>query len=131
MTAMIEIRDLGKSVTLHDQGRAAIPVMEGAALTVTAGECVGLTGVSGAGTSTLMWMVWGNCLAQSGAIRLAGVDVAWAEPREIMALRRGTLGYVSQFPRVVPRVPTLLVVAEPLPVLGVARDEGVRLRVAA
>jgi alpha-D-ribose 1-methylphosphonate 5-triphosphate synthase subunit PhnL len=39
----------------------------------------------------------------------------------VIALRRGTLGYVSQFLRVVPRVPTLEVVAEPLLILGVAR----------
>jgi alpha-D-ribose 1-methylphosphonate 5-triphosphate synthase subunit PhnL len=41
----------------------------------------------------------------------------------VIALRRGTLGYVSQFLRVVPRVPTLDVVAEPLLTLGVARAD--------
>ena len=49
------------------------------------------------------------------------LDVARAAPREIIRLRRETLGYVSQFLRVVPRVPTLDVVAEPLLVLGMAR----------
>ena len=48
---------------------------------------------------------------------------AKAAPREIIALRRGTLGYVSQFLRVVPRVPTVDVVAEPLLTLGVGADE--------
>jgi alpha-D-ribose 1-methylphosphonate 5-triphosphate synthase subunit PhnL len=54
---------------------------------------------------------------------VGAVDVAQAAPREIIALRREVLGYVSQFLRVVPRVPTLEVVAEPLLVLGVARAE--------
>ena len=107
---MIEIRNLSKSFTLHNQGSAVLPVMAGAALTVAPGECVGLIGNSGAGKSTLMRMVWGNYLAASGSIRVGELDVASAEPRQIIRLRRDTLGYVSQFLRVVPRVPTLDVV---------------------
>ncbi len=123
MTAMIEVRGLGKSFTLHNQGGAVIPVMADVELSVRSGECVGLTGTSGSGKSTLMRMIWGNYLAQAGSIRVGQVDVARAEPRDIIALRRGTLGYVSQFLRVVPRVPTVEVVAEPLLVLGTARSE--------
>ena len=116
---MIEICDLAKSFTLHKQNSAVIPVMAGANLQVAAGECVGLIVASGAGKSTLMRMVWGNYLAASGTIHVGGVDVARATPREIIRLRRETLGYVSQFLRVVPRVPTVDVVAEPLLRLGV------------
>ncbi|OYU38292.1 MAG: phosphonate C-P lyase system protein PhnL [Pseudorhodobacter sp. PARRP1] len=120
---MIDIRNLGKSFTLHNQGAAVIPVMVGAHLHVGAGECVGLIGASGAGKSTLMRMVWGNYLAATGSIMVGGLDVAKAEPRQIVALRRQVLGYVSQFLRVVPRVPTLDVVAEPLLNLGVPGDQ--------
>jgi alpha-D-ribose 1-methylphosphonate 5-triphosphate synthase subunit PhnL len=119
---MIEIAGVGKTFTLHNQGGAVIEVMRGAALTVAPGECVGLVGASGAGKSTLMRMIWGNCLAGAGRIVVAGVDVARAAPREILALRRSRLGYVSQFLRVVPRVPTVDVVAEPLLALGLAED---------
>ncbi len=115
---MIEIDNLSKSFTLHNQGGAEIPVMAGASLRVAAGECVALTGASGAGKSTLMRMIYGNYLCQSGSIIVGGVDIARAEPREILALRREVLGYVSQFLRVVPRVPTLDVVAEPLLIVG-------------
>jgi alpha-D-ribose 1-methylphosphonate 5-triphosphate synthase subunit PhnL len=120
---MIRISGVSKNFTLHNQGGAVIPVMAGAGLAVEAGECVGLVGASGAGKSTLMRMVWGNYLAASGSIMVGGVDVARAAPREIIALRRRTLGYVSQFLRVVPRVPTLDVVAEPLRVVGVPEAE--------
>lgn len=120
---MITISNLSKSFTLHNQGSAVIPVMAGAALTVAPGECVGLIGNSGAGKSTLMRMVWGNYLAASGSIRVGALDVASAAPRQIIQLRRETLGYVSQFLRVVPRVPTLDVVAEPLRNLGVPTDQ--------
>lgn len=120
---MIEVRDLSKSFSLHNQGGAVIPVMAGACLTVKPGECVGLVGQSGAGKSTLMRMVYGNYLAAGGSIRVGGLDVTQAEPRQIIALRRQVLGYVSQFLRVVPRVPTIEVVAEPLLQLGVPVPE--------
>ena len=120
---MIEISNLSKRFILHNQGAAVIPVLAGAALTVAPGECVGLTGASGAGKSTLMRMVWGNYLAASGTIRVGTLDVARAAPREILQLRRRTLGHVSQFLRVVPRVATLDVVAEPLLTLGVPLDD--------
>lgn len=120
---MIRISGVSKNFTLHNQGGAVIPVMAGAELSVARGECVGLVGASGAGKSTLMRMVWGNYLAASGSIMVGDVDVARAAPREIIALRRSTLGYVSQFLRVVPRVPTLDVVAEPLLVLAVSPDQ--------
>jgi alpha-D-ribose 1-methylphosphonate 5-triphosphate synthase subunit PhnL len=119
---MIRIDNLSKAFTLHNQGGAVIPVMAGATLTVQPGECVGLTGPSGAGKSTLMRMVYGNYLAAGGSLHVGKVDVATASPRQIIALRRETLGYVSQFLRVVPRVPALDVVAEPLAGLGTAPE---------
>jgi alpha-D-ribose 1-methylphosphonate 5-triphosphate synthase subunit PhnL len=123
--AMIELDGVAKSFTLHNQGGATIRVMEAASLAVAPGECVALIGNSGAGKSTLMRMIYGNYLAAAGKVLVGGVDVARAEPREILALRRETLGYVSQFLRVVPRVPTREVVAEPLLALGVARAEAI------
>ncbi|WP_164645216.1 phosphonate C-P lyase system protein PhnL [uncultured Shimia sp.] len=119
---MIEIKNLSKTFTLHNQGGVIIPVMQGAELTVAPGKCVALTGASGAGKSTLMRMIYGNYLSAGGSILVGGVDVVTAEPREIMALRREVLGYVSQFLRVVPRVPTLDVVADPLLAVGVDSD---------
>ena len=120
---MIEIDDVAKSFTLHNQDGAVLPVISGASMTVLRGECVALVGASGAGKSTLMRMIYGNYTTQAGRILVGGVDVAQAEPRDILALRRNTLGYVSQFLRVVPRVPTLDVVAEPLLAVGVPEDE--------
>jgi alpha-D-ribose 1-methylphosphonate 5-triphosphate synthase subunit PhnL len=119
VTPMIAIDGLSKRFTLHNQGGASIPVMENAALTVLPGECVGLVGPSGAGKSTLMRMVYGNYRAAGGSLLVGNLDVARATARQIVALRRDTLGYVSQFLRVVPRVPTLDVVAEPLLALGI------------
>ncbi len=120
---MIRIENLAKEFVLHNQGSAVIPVMAGAHMTVARGECVALVGASGAGKSTLMRMIYGNYLCDGGSILVGDVDVAQASPRAIIALRREVLGYVSQFLRVVPRVPTVDVVAEPLLALGVAADQ--------
>jgi alpha-D-ribose 1-methylphosphonate 5-triphosphate synthase subunit PhnL len=120
---MIEISGVSKRFTLHNQGGAVIEVMRGADLSVAPGECVALTGPSGAGKSTLMRMMYGNYLAATGSIRVGGVDVARAAPREVLELRRTTLGYVSQLLRVIPRVPTLEVVAEPLLAVGTPEAE--------
>lgn len=120
---MIAVSDVSKKFILHNQGGAVLPVMNGASLAVAPGECVGLIGASGSGKSTLMRMIWGNYRVDQGSVLVAETDVATAEPREIIALRRSTLGYVSQFLRVVPRVPTLDVVAEPLLMLGTPEAE--------
>lgn len=124
---MIHVEELAKNFTLHNQGGAVIPVIAGAGFSVAPGECVALTGESGAGKSTVMRILYGNYLAQGGSVRIGGLDITRAEPREILALRRETLGYVSQFLRVVPRVPTREVVAEPLLATGTPRDEALGL----
>jgi alpha-D-ribose 1-methylphosphonate 5-triphosphate synthase subunit PhnL len=128
---IISVEGVPKAFTLHNQGGTVIEVLHDVTLDVAAGECVALVGASGAGKSTLMRLIYGNYLAASGTIRVGGIDVVQAAPREVLALRRETLGYVSQFLRVVPRVPTLDVVAEPLRATGVeesrARDRAAEL----
>ena len=126
MSAAIRTEGLGKSFTLHLQGGLRIPVLEGVEMAVTAGECVALAGPSGAGKSTLMRLLYGNYGAGAGRILIrhhgAEVDLAAADARLVREVRRETLGYVSQFLRVIPRVPTLDIVAEPLMARGVARE---------
>lgn len=120
---MIRLNNVSKTFTLHNQGSAVIKVLAGVDLAVQPGECVALTGASGAGKSTLMRMIYGNYMSQGGSICVGGADLVQAEPREIIRIRREMLGYVSQFLRVVPRVPTLDVVAEPLRAVGVPAEE--------
>ena len=123
----VRVRHLAKAFTLHTQGGVTLPVLRRLSLRVDAGECVVLTDPSGSGKSTLLRAVYGNYRPQSGEILVRHgncmVDVVTAEPRQILELRRRTMGYVSQFLRVIPRVPAVSVVAEPLQALGVRKAE--------
>ncbi len=127
MTAMIEITNAEKSFTMHLQGGVRLPVVRGVSFQVEAGECVVLSGPSGAGKSSILKMIFGNYRCDGGRIGIrhqgAEIDLAKAEPRDILSVRRSTIGYVSQFLRAVPRVATIDVVAEPLIATGILRDQ--------
>ena len=127
MTVMIDVQNLSKQFTLHNQGGISFTVLDDVSFNVSKGECVALHGTSGSGKSTLMRSLYANYKPQNGSIWVQDgvktIDVANAEPRQIMRLREHTIGYVSQFLRVIPRVSTLDVVMEPLRMKGAGREE--------
>lgn len=127
MTEMIRVDGLSKDFVLHNQGGARIAVFEGVGFTVSAGEAVVLTGASGTGKSTFLRLLYGNYKATGGAIlvrhRGRWFDVVAEAPRVVLDIRRHTLGYVSQFLRVIPRVTTLDIVKDAALQKGVAPDE--------
>jgi alpha-D-ribose 1-methylphosphonate 5-triphosphate synthase subunit PhnL len=127
MPAMIEITDAEKAFTMHLQGGVKLPVVRGVNFAVNAGECVVLSGPSGAGKSSILKMIFGNYRCDGGRIDIRHegtlLDIARAEPRDVLRVRRHTIGYVSQFLRAVPRVATIDVVAEPLIATGTPREQ--------
>jgi len=128
----IRVENLSKTFVLHVQGGARLPVFTRLNLEVAAGECVALYGPSGSGKSTLLRSLYANYKPGNGHIWVrhkddAGgdgwVDMAGAAPHRVLEVRRRTVGYVSQFLRVIPRVPARDIVAEPLHALGVPLDD--------
>jgi len=117
MNTLIEVRDLSKTFTLHQQNGVVLNVLRGLNFKVRGGECLVLHGDSGAGKSTLLRTLYGNYLPAGGSIRVQHngqtLELVDAEPRQVLEVRRQTLGYVSQFLRVIPRVSSLDVVMEP------------------
>ncbi len=128
MAEAIRLERVAKSFTMHLRGGAVLPVVRGVSFVVAPGECVALGGPSGAGKSSILKMIFGNYRADAGAIWLRDggewVDVVRADPRRVLALRRRTLGYVSQFLRAIPRVPARELVA------AAARDAGLEANAA-
>ena len=68
--AMIRVRGLAKTFTLHNQGGVELPVLEGLDLDVAPGECVALHGPSGSGKSTLLKCLYANYHASAGKITI-------------------------------------------------------------
>lgn len=123
----LSVRGLSKGFTLHLHGGRRLPVIAGAQFDVFAGECVVLDGPSGVGKSSILKMIYGNYLTGAGQIRIrhdgAAIDIASADARTLLAVRRSTMGYVSQFLRVIPRVATIDIVTEPALASGAAFED--------
>ncbi|MFP5077779.1 phosphonate C-P lyase system protein PhnL [Rhizobium sp. YIM 134829] len=126
--AVLSLRDVAKSFTMHLRGGLRLPVVDHVAFDLKPGECVVLGGPSGIGKSSILRMVYGNYAIDRGTILVqTGAeepqDLGSGDPHLILTLRRSAIGYVSQFLRAVPRVAALDVVAEPLVERGVDRGE--------
>ena len=130
----LDVSGVAKSFTMHLRDGIRLDVVRDVTFSVAAGHCTVLGGASGVGKSSILKMLYGNYGVDAGTIRIRHqgrvVDLATAGAREVLEVRRLTLGYVSQFLRVVPRVGALDVVAEPLLAEGVAPEEA-RARAAA
>ncbi len=126
MSAALELSGVGKSFTMHLQGGVRLSVVSNVAFSASAGECVVLAGPSGTGKSSILKMIFGSYRCERGHIMVrhgqTAVDVAAAEPRQIIGLRKHVIGYVTQFLRAVPRVAAIDIVADPLVSGGVARE---------
>ena len=130
MLPTLRVTGLTKSFVVHAQGDLALPVLRDVALAVSPGECLALVGPSGAGKSTLLRSLYGNYRPDAGSIRVRHgedwVELVRAEPRTVLEVRRRTLGFVSQFLRVIPRIGAADVVAEPAIRLGTSPQDARR-----
>jgi alpha-D-ribose 1-methylphosphonate 5-triphosphate synthase subunit PhnL len=122
MSSILELAGVSKTFTMHLQGGVTLPVVADVSFSLLPAQCAVLTGPSGVGKSSILKMIFGSYRCDRGHILVRDeadvMDVAAADPRGILRLRRRVIGYVSQFLRAVPRVPALDVVAEPLVAAG-------------
>ncbi len=128
---ILSVKSLGKEFTLHLQGGKSLPVVSDITFDVHAGECVVLGGPSGAGKSSILKMIFGSYGVGTGEIIIqteqGPLDLATADAREVIGLRHQTIGYVSQFLRVIPRVSARDIVAEPAILAGMETEKAHQL----
>ena len=122
MSPILVVSEVAKGFVMHLRGGLELPVVRNVGFSLSSGECAVLGGPSGVGKSSILKMLYGNYGVDAGQILIHHhgkyVDVASASPRQVLAVRRDTIGYVSQFLRAVPRVSALDVAAEPLVMRG-------------
>ena len=127
MATPLVVSEVFKSFTMHLRDGIKLPVVNDVSFSVASGECVVLGGPSGIGKSSILKMLYGNYAVDAGQILVTHkdriVNLASADPRTVLDVRRLTMGYVSQFLRTVPRVSALEVVAEPLLSRGINSAE--------
>ena len=115
---MLEVKELTKRFTVHQCSRS-IRGFDDVSFLVRSGEFFGLSGKSGSGKSSLIKCINRTYIPTSGEIvyssrSMGDVNLSALPECDILKLRSCEIGYVPQFLRVVPRVPAVDVVAEPL-----------------
>jgi len=115
---ILNIISISKDFVFHHQEGTRIEVLDDFSMKFFPGQATILTGPSGSGKSTLLRMIYAGYRIPKGKILVRHqktmVDMATALPSLIYDIRQHTIGYVSQFLRVLPRVSALDTVIEPL-----------------
>jgi putative ABC transport system ATP-binding protein len=118
---VIDARD----VTLRfGTGSAAVDVLRGVSLSVTAGERLAILGPSGSGKSSLMAVLAGLEKASSGQVMVAGADFSALDEDGLARARRGRIGIVLQAFHLIPTMTAIENVAVPLELAGIADPAG-------
>jgi alpha-D-ribose 1-methylphosphonate 5-triphosphate synthase subunit PhnL len=127
---LLDVQDLSKTFVLHGLGGKRIIGCRNVSFQVLPGTFLAITGVSGAGKSTVLKCIYRSYLPTTGQIIYrwsdGETDIARLDDRGVLNLRRLVIGYVSQFLRVVPRVSALEVVGERLLAEGVSLTDARR-----
>lgn len=121
--AMLTVEKLEKRFVSHILDGKEIIGFPPISFKVAEGTALGLMGPSGHGKSSVLKCIYRTYLASSGQISfnseaLGSVELTRLGEYEMLRLRRTEIGYVTQFLSVLPRVPALDVVAEPLVTAG-------------
>ncbi|MFE9362120.1 ABC transporter ATP-binding protein [Streptomyces sp. NPDC006978] len=98
-------------------------LLDGAALTLSAGQSVAVTGPSGSGKSTLLMCLLGLLPPKSGRIEVSGQDITRMRPGRLAKHRRDSIGMVFQFAELLPELSPVENVALAALLAGRKRDE--------
>lgn len=104
---ILTIKNLSKNFFLHEQGKE-IKSCHDISFTLDKGGFIGIVGTSGAGKSTVLRCIYRTYLLTTGeviynSLCYGDIDLAKADDRQIIYLRKAEIGYVSQFLSILPR----------------------------
>ncbi|MCD4525314.1 ABC transporter ATP-binding protein [Nocardioides sp. cx-173] len=111
MTAVLTLSEV---TLLHGDGEETVRALDRVTLEVSAGELVAIVGPSGSGKSSLLAVAGALTAPTSGSVRLGGLDLAGASPRELTRVRRERIGFVFQSGNLVPALTSIDQVRLPL-----------------
>ena len=119
----LDVKNLHKTFTIHTQGGVKVKAFENINLTIKKGEFLSLYGPSGAGKSSILKTLYRTYTTSSGEINFytdngSLINLAKATQSEILKLRKSSIGYVSQFLQILPRLSAVDVVSEQLILKG-------------
>jgi len=80
---MLQLQQVSKRFTLHNQNGAELHVLQNVDLSVAPGECLVLDGPSGMGKSTLLKSLMGLVKPRGGAVRIKDQDMTGAAPYRV------------------------------------------------
>ena len=102
---MITLHDVAKVYTVSKE--VTVPAVRNANLHVEKGEFVVITGRSGSGKTTLLTLVAGLTHPTMGEVRFDGIEVWKLPDKEQSLLRNQKIGFVFQFPSLLPSLTSL------------------------
>jgi putative ABC transport system ATP-binding protein len=111
---MLQLKDVRKVY----EGKARVVALDGVTLSIGAGEMVAVMGPSGSGKSTLLHLMGGLDVPTSGAILVAGEDLATKGEEERSLFRRTHVSYVFQAYHLMPTLTAAQNVELPLHLAG-------------
>jgi putative ABC transport system ATP-binding protein len=117
---LVEIRDLSKS---YRRGSQQVPVLEEITFNIGRGDFLALMGPSGSGKSTLLNLIAGLDRADSGTIRVGGVEITTLSEAELAAWRAAHVGFIFQFYNLIPVLTAFENVELPLLLTGLSKRD--------
>ncbi len=117
---IVEIRNLFKS---YRRGSYIVPVLQDITFDIGEGEFLALMGPSGSGKSTLLNLIAGIDRADSGTIRVGGIDIAGLSELELARWRATNVGFIFQFYNLIPVLTAFENVELPLHLTAFSRAE--------
>lgn len=123
---MLSFENVSKRFSL-DEATSITPVRE-VTLEVPNGEFVMIVGRSGTGKTTLLNLAAGLVRPTSGFVKIDGADLGTMNQKRLSELRSRKLGFIFQFPSLIPALDVLDNVTLPSMFVGSARKEAVEGR---